>query len=152
MTHPMLPGASIRDAEQLDLIAFLAGETGGDTAGRSAPIMGLTGAAMARVQNEHTRSASVIEHPGADSEANTVSVAMSPRRLLVCLAVLGWPERELARRMGRHQTEVRRWVSGASPVRADVAVWLETLTAFHEAHPAPRSERRRSKRRRPERR
>lgn len=149
MTHPMLPGASIRDAEQLDLIAFLAGETGGDTAGRSAPIMGLTGAAMARVQNEHTRPASVIEHPGAASEANTVSVAMSPRRLLVCLAVLGWPERELARRTGRHQTEVRRWVSGASPIRADVAVWLETLTAFHEVHPAPRPQRCRPEPQRP---
>ena len=138
----------MRDAEQLDLIAFPAGETGGDAAGRSAPVVGLTGAAMARVQNEYTRPAPVIEHHGADPEANTASAAMSPRRLLICLAVLGWPERELARRTGRHQTEVRRWVNGASPVRADIAVWLETLTAFHEAHPAPRIERCRPERRR----
>ena len=68
--------------------------------------------------------------------------------LLSVNAVLGWPERELARRTGRHQTEVRRWVGGLSPIRADVAVWLETLTAFHEMHPAPRPQRCRPERRR----
>lgn len=149
MAHPMLPGALMRDAEQLDLIAFLAGETAGDGAGRSTPVAGLTGAATARVQNEHTRPAPVIEHRGAASGANTPVAPMSPRRLLVCLTVLGWPERELARRTGRHQTEVRRWVSGVSPVRGDVAAWLETLTAFHESYPAPRPRRCRPEPRRP---
>lgn len=138
----------MRDAEQLDLIAFLAGETAGGAAGRSMPIAGLTEVARARVQNEHKHPAPVIEHGGAGAKADTAAAPMSPRRLLVCLATLGWTERELARRTGRHQTEVRRWISGASPVRADIAVWLETLTAFHEAHPAPRIERCRPERRR----
>ncbi len=64
---------------------------------------------------------------------------MSPHRLLVCLAVIGWPERELARRTGRLQTTVRRWTAGRSPVPADVAAWVKTLAALHRAHPAPRA-------------
>ncbi len=64
---------------------------------------------------------------------------MSPHRLLVCLAVIGWPERELARQTGRLQTTVRRWTGGRSPVPADVAAWVETLAALHRAHPAPRA-------------
>ena len=62
---------------------------------------------------------------------------MSSYRLLVCLAILGWSERELARRAGQHQTTVVRWAKGHSPVPGEVAVWLETLVAFHIAHPAP---------------
>ena len=63
---------------------------------------------------------------------------MSSYRLLVCLAILGWSERELARRAGQHQTTIVRWVKGLSPVRGEEAAWLETLVAFHIAHPAPR--------------
>lgn len=66
------------------------------------------------------------------------AVAMSSYRLLVCLAILGWSERDLARRTGRHQTTVVRWAKGLSPVPGEVAAWLETLAAFHIAHPAPR--------------
>ena len=62
---------------------------------------------------------------------------MSSYRLLVCLAILGWSERELARRADRQQTTVVRWVKGLSPVPDEVAMWLETLVAFHMAHPAP---------------
>jgi len=64
---------------------------------------------------------------------------MSPHRLLVCLAVIGWPERELARRTGRQQTTARRWTGGQTPVPADVAAWVEALAAFHQAHPAPQA-------------
>lgn len=64
--------------------------------------------------------------------------AMSNRRLLICLAALGWTVRELTRRVGRHRTTVMRWASGQSPVPHDVAAWLETLVAFHARHPAPR--------------
>jgi len=67
----------------------------------------------------------------------TPSVAMSSYRLLVCLAILGWSERDLARRTGRHQTTVVRWAKGLSPVPGEVAAWLETLAAFHVANPVP---------------
>ena len=66
---------------------------------------------------------------------------MSAHRLLVCLVALGWSARELARRTGRHRTTVARWRRGTSPVDADVAAWLETLVALHQAHPAPRTRR-----------
>lgn len=86
------------------------------------------------------------EHAGRGEAKNvetqmkpaTAPAAMSSYRLLVCLAILGWSERELARRAGRHQTTVVRWVKGLSPVPGEVAMWLETLVAFHMAHPAPR--------------
>ena len=63
---------------------------------------------------------------------------MSSYRLLVCLAILGWSERDLARRTDRRQTTVVRWVKGLSPIPSEEAAWLETLVAFHVAHPAPR--------------
>ncbi|WP_338929227.1 helix-turn-helix transcriptional regulator (plasmid) [Roseomonas mucosa] len=77
------------------------------------------------VQNEHT--------PGNPPPPVT------GRRLLSWLATIGWTERELARRTGRHQTAVRRWIDGRSPVDPDVAAWLGTLAAFVAAHPGPRS-------------
>jgi len=60
---------------------------------------------------------------------------MSSYRLLVCLTIIGWSDRNLARRTGRHQTTVVRWAKGLSPVPDEVAAWLETLAAFHLAHP-----------------
>jgi len=71
-------------------------------------------------------------------EPGTPAVTMSSYRLLVCLAILGWSERDLARRTGRQQTTVVRWAKGLSPVPGEEATWLETLAAFHIAHPAPR--------------
>ena len=67
---------------------------------------------------------------------------MSAHRLLVCLVVLGWSARELARRTNRHRATVARWTRGTRPVDADVAAWLEALVASHQAHPAPRRLRR----------
>ena len=61
---------------------------------------------------------------------------MSAHRLLFCLAMLGWGERELTRQLRRHQTDIRRWTNGAT-IPDDVAEWLEDLVAFHQAHPAP---------------
>ena len=63
---------------------------------------------------------------------------MSPYRIGLCLAILGWSERELARRTGRHQTEVRRWMLGSAIVDPDVAKWLTSLEQFFREHPAPR--------------
>jgi len=63
---------------------------------------------------------------------------MSSYRLRICIAILGWSLRDLASRTGRRQTTVMRWANGLSPVPPKVAAWLETLAAFHAAHPAPR--------------
>lgn len=75
---------------------------------------------------------------GGPANPATAPVAMSSYRLLVCLAILGWSVRDLARRTGRHQTTVVRWAKSLSPVPGKEAAWLETLVAFHVAHPAPR--------------
>jgi len=64
---------------------------------------------------------------------------MSPNRLFVYLALIGWPERQVMRRTGHLQTTVRRWAGRQSPVPAGVTARVETLAAFHRAHPAPRA-------------
>ena len=144
------------DPEQTDLIEYLAGEAGevmlrpqafpDDIRAAMTCVHSEHTAFLHRpereigcVQNEHVGPVSCIENSKADAKPNAATAPMSPHRLLVCLAVLGWSERELARRTGRLQTTVRRWVNGRSPVPADVAAWVETLTAFHRAHPAPRA-------------
>ena len=71
------------------------------------------------------------------TEPATPAITMSSYRLLVCLAILGWSERDLARRTGRHQTTIVRWVKGLSPIPGEEAAWLETLAVFHVANPAP---------------
>ncbi len=62
---------------------------------------------------------------------------MSAHRLLFCLAMLGWGERELARQLRHNQTGVRRWTNGTTVIPENMAAWLEDLVAFHQAHPAP---------------
>ena len=92
------------------------------------------------VHFEHTERGEA-ENAGAQPEPATAPATMSSYRLLVCLAILGWSERDLARRADRHQTTVVRWVKGLSPVPGEEAAWLETLVAFHIAHPAPHRKR-----------
>lgn len=82
-----------------------------------------------------------IDGVGLSPESATAQAPMSSYRLLVCLAILGWSERELARRADRHQTTITRWARGLAPVPGAEAAWLETLAAFHVAHPAPRGKR-----------
>ncbi len=91
------------------------------------------------VQFERMGQSARIAGGEISTEPNAAAAPMSPHRLLVCLAVIGWPERELARQTGRLQTTVRRWTGGRSPVPADVAAWVETLAALHRAHLAPRA-------------
>lgn len=93
-----------------------------------------------RVQNEHAPG-DWSGVPDAHTQPTMPSRPMSSARLLVCLAALGWPVRELARRTGNHQTTVVRWTQALSPVPDDVAAWLETLVAFFALHPAPRAAR-----------
>jgi len=124
--------------KQTDLEEFLAGR-----AARAAPqpLASLGSAEVMRlfVQIEHTGAAFLVENAEAETEPNAAKASMSPRRLLVCLAVIGWSGHELARRTGRLQTTVRRWPRGRSPVPADVVAWMETLAAFHQVHPAPQA-------------
>ncbi len=126
------------DPEQVDLIEFLAGRTA-RAAPRRMALSGRGAAATGCVQIEHSGPASRNESSRPDAEPNGAGTSMSSYRLLVCLAVIGWTERELARRTGRLQTTVRRWTTGRSPVQADVAAWVEMLAAFHQAHPAPQA-------------
>ena len=53
---------------------------------------------------------------------------MFSRRLLTYLAIIDWSVRDLARRLGEHQTTVTRWVSNQATIPAEVAAWLEILT------------------------
>ncbi len=124
--------------EQTDLIEYLEGGTG-QVATQPLAFSDSAGTTAACVHFEHMEPTSRIKSSKADAEANAAVAPMSPHRLLVCLTVIGWPERELARRTGRLQTTVRRWTGGRSPVPADVAAWVETLAACHRAHPAPRA-------------
>jgi len=128
----------VSDPEQMDLIEFLAGGTA-----RAAPqplaLSGRAAAATGCVQFEHSGPAPSSEKSRSGAEPNAAGTSMSSYRLLVCLAVISWTERELARRTGRLQTTVRRWTTGRSPVQADVAAWVETLAALHQAHPAPQA-------------
>ncbi|MHB0669573.1 hypothetical protein [Roseomonas mucosa] len=80
------------------------------------------------VQNEHTIPPPSVPHPSP----------MSGHRLSRCLIVIGWNERELARRTGRHQTQVRRWIKGESAISPPVAAWITDLADFVVAHPGPR--------------
>lgn len=127
---------------QLDLVEWIAyQDEAPDVDGQAGTALSRTGSGRC-VQNEHRRLPNPAvervpcvhsEHVGDVPAART----MSSHRLLVCLAVLGWSERELARRTGRHQTTIKRWASGSGAVDDDTAAWLERLVAFHLAHPAP---------------
>jgi hypothetical protein len=55
------------------------------------------------VQNDLIQTGASCGHYGHSS-----APAMSPYRLSLCLIILGWSERELARRNGEHRTTLRR--------------------------------------------
>lgn len=61
---------------------------------------------------------------------------MTPARFRTCLTALDWSQRGLAALLDVDERQVRRWAAGA-PVPPRIAVWLELLAAFHEAHPPP---------------
>ncbi len=129
----------MEDAVQLDLVEYINGVAGGT----DRPVQsGQEPGGGWCVHFEHTPSV----HPAAEagscvqneplSRTRSARV-MSAHRLLFCLAMLGWGERELARQLRHSQTSVRRWTNGTAVIPEDVAAWLEDLVAFHQAHPAP---------------
>jgi len=62
---------------------------------------------------------------------------MTPTRLSNALAVLRWGPTDLADEINVNERTVRRWLVGQNETPEWVLEWLETLAAFHEAHPAP---------------
>jgi len=133
----------MEDAMQLDLVEWIACQDDAPDVDGQADTASFPAGSGRCVQNEHRQlPAPAVERAPCVHSEHTADVPaagpMSSHRLLVCLAVLGWSERELARRTGRHQTTIKRWASGSGAVDDDTAAWLEALVAFHLAHPAPR--------------
>lgn len=62
---------------------------------------------------------------------------MTPTAFRACLHDIGWSQRFLADRLGRHETRTRRWASGRYEIPAEVAAWLERLAKAHRENPAP---------------
>jgi len=128
---------------QLDLVEYIIGMAGGlDRPARPARPDRMSEGGRC-VHFEHTPPVHPIVEAGScvqnEPLAPTRSVrVMSAHRLLFCLAMLGWGERELARQIRHNQTSVRRWTNGATVIPENVAAWLEDLVAFHQTHPAPR--------------
>ena len=59
--------------------------------------------------------------------------AMTPARLLACLAVIRWEPRTLARALDVPVGVVRGWLAGEHDIPLKVASWLEALCFVHEA-------------------
>jgi transcriptional regulator with XRE-family HTH domain len=62
---------------------------------------------------------------------------MTGADLTFALAVIGWSQRELARRLGVTESRVRRWARGTMPVPEAVADWLRRAAEWHIANPPP---------------
>jgi hypothetical protein len=127
---------------QLDLVRWIADQ--GDTPDTKARVGGASpaGTADGCVYIEHSARPGFTAGDASCVHSEHVAGArpvrpMSAHRMLACLAVLGWSERELVCRTGRYQTTIKRWTSGSGAVDDDTAAWLERLMAFYLAHPAP---------------
>jgi hypothetical protein len=59
---------------------------------------------------------------------------MNPTRLRAVLQAVRWPPETLAAALAIKSEEVQTWLDGKR-IPANVAEWLETLTATHERHP-----------------
>ena len=55
------------------------------------------------------------------------------------LQIIGWANRELARRYGVSENQVRRWKAGAT-IPADLAECLTALEYAHKKNPIPSKE------------
>ena len=61
---------------------------------------------------------------------------MTPERRRECLNQLRWSQRSLTAIFPYDDRTIRRWFTDTD-APADVDQWLETLAAFHAAHPPP---------------
>lgn len=128
---------------QLDLVEYINGVAGGT----DRPVQsGRVPEYRSCVHFEHTSPVHLVAKAGSCVQNEPLPLtrsarAMSAHRLLFCLAMLGWGERELARQLQRSQTSVRRWTNGTTIIPESVAAWLDDLVAFHQAHPAPEKQR-----------
>lgn len=66
---------------------------------------------------------------------------MTPTRRRECLEILHWSQRGFAEVIGWDEGTVRRWMREGGEAPADIDEALETLAAFHEAHPLPQRKR-----------
>lgn len=55
---------------------------------------------------------------------------------------IGWSLQQFAQIVDRNERTVRRWGNGGMEIPPEVAEWLETIAACHEANPPPRNPRR----------
>lgn len=62
---------------------------------------------------------------------------MTPDRLRECLATVRWKQTHFAETVGRPESTVRQWLSGASRIPDDVAAWLDKLARYHDRNPPP---------------
>lgn len=63
--------------------------------------------------------------------AQSAVMSMTPTRMRECLAVLGWPLRELARRLRCDDGSIRQMGKGRRPIASNLETWLEDLAAVH---------------------
>jgi len=58
---------------------------------------------------------------------------MSKGRLRFCLAVIGWSQRELGRRLYWSARNARRLAAGGLDISDPLAIWIETLMRVHHS-------------------
>lgn len=63
---------------------------------------------------------------------------LSGYKLGRCLMTLGISERELGRRLGRSQTNIRKIMDGKAMLSQEESDWLRKVTDFMRANPPPR--------------
>jgi hypothetical protein len=67
---------------------------------------------------------------------------VTPSRLRDCMILADMPAPELARRLGRPEADIRRWLKGEAAVPPPVASWLSVMAMVGEEYPAPLPRRR----------
>lgn len=62
---------------------------------------------------------------------------MTGDQLAESIALIGWTNAEVARRIGCHESRIRRMIAGEIEIPLDVSLWVSTLAAVHGAlrHP-----------------
>ena len=84
------------------------------------------------------RNGAVAQQVEAGLVQNEPVICLTGVTLALHLLTIGWTERELARRLGRSQSDVARIGQGRGALPADESAWIVHLSDFHRAHPAPR--------------